>query len=352
MPWNIPGLFVENVHSKWQISRSPLRGPEFEALQSMMQPILGRQFLSAERINEGLTSVNFRIECLMPSGEVELVHLRMDKRNSREAVERIARLTEFIYRDLNISVFDLEGKTWQYGKFIEGNHFRGRIAELMNAAGAVASVEQRLHAYGEASAFPQQSFGTMDISVWHKAAEEMPESRTRALYREQCERLIALSITTEDAVKKHQGPLSRIQLVHGDIHPQNLIMDGSRVAAIIDFGNASIGTLGMDLGMACHRLVRQYMVCRNLEHGERWENSLPIGLRVFLEAYQDAMPGVTQEHLRDTPTFMREILLRKIGYNLTMFAWNKRADDMASSQIERFIGLLDEVDQMDEFFAW
>lgn len=352
MTWNIPGLFTENVHSKWQISRTPLRGLEFEALQTMMQPILGKQFLSAERINEGLTSVNFRIECLVPSGGVELIHLRMDKRNSREAVERITKLTEFIYKGLNISVFELEGATWQYGKFIEGDHFRGRIAELVSAAEAIAELHKATREYPAADEFPKSSFGTMDITLWDKAACDMPESRTRTLYREHCGRLIELSITTEDVIKRHGGPLSKHQLVHGDIHPQNLIMDGSQVAAIIDFGNVSIGTLGMDLGMACHRLVRQYTVYRNKEHGERWENSLNTGLRAFLEAYQDAMPDVTDECLRDMPHFMREILLRKVGYNLTLFAEGKRADDMACSQIERFIGLLNEVDEMGEFFAW
>ncbi|MCC7522740.1 phosphotransferase [Candidatus Uhrbacteria bacterium] len=346
MTWNIPGLFTENVHSKWQISQTPCTPKELGLLHGVMSKF-GRTLRAAWRINEGTTSENFRVEHADGT-----FHLRTDSKNSEEAVVRIVRLTEYLSKSRGIVLREYEGKLWQLGDFVDGHHFRGRIGELANAAEAIADLHRKMREYPAADEFPKSSFGTMDISLWDKAASDMPESRTRALYREHCERLITLSITTENAVNKHRGPLSQLQLVHGDIHPQNLIMDGSNVAAIIDFGNVSFGTLGMDLGMACHRLVRQYMVCRNKERGERWENSLNTGLRVFLESYQDAMPDITNEHLRDMPHFMREILLRKIGYNLTLFAEGKRADDMACSQIERFIGLLNEVDEMGEYFAW
>lgn len=348
-------MFLPNVHSNWKINTKPLFDQEIAVqLDAICKRVLlvgaFDRMVSIARIDEGLLSENYRIDRESPDRGKYSVLLRLSKdKTTREEQYRIGRLMNHLSgRDgfcvpsvLNDLVPDDDGNQWQCSPFIDGDHFRGTEQELKEAAAAIRELHEALREYENAVSFPQRSYGSIDAKEWDQALLAIQGSHVANLIEKNRERLWSLlSLHANFATENRGRAISKTQLVHADLHPQNLIMRVGATPAIIDFGNVCIGTVGLDVGNACHRLVRQYVVSRSETEGIPWQRSLPIGLETFLSSYGDIDRGTL-------PVFMQEILLRKIGAVL-MYEYPQQilSSEVSMEQIERFVTFLDEVEEM------
>lgn len=349
-------MFLANVHSNWKINTQPLRSEESASkLDMICRRILAAgaddRVVSIVRIEEGLLSENYRIDRESPERGKYSVLLRLCKdRTTRTELHRIGRLMNHlsgrdgfyvpcVYNDPDLH--DENAGLWQCSPFIEGNHFCGTESELRDAAVAIRGLHETLREYEDADSFPQKSYGSIDAQEWDDALLAIQGSDVADLVESNRERLWSLLFQQADFAEKNRGTATLdTQLVHADLHPQNLIMREGAAPAIIDFGNVCIGTTGLDIGNACHRLVRQYVVSQAETEGIPWQRSLPIGLEAFLSAYG----SVDRKTL---PVFMQEILLRKIGaVILVEYPQNLLSSKVSIEQIERFVSFLDEVEEM------
>lgn len=100
------------------------------------------------------------------------------------------------------------------------------------------------------------------------------------------------------------------QLVHGDWHPGNLLFDGHRVVALIDFDSIRLGSRGMDLAYG----TLQFSITRSESPPASW----PAGadearLAAFVHGYEAGGPGpVSRGELDALVWLMIEALIAEV----------------------------------------
>ena len=108
--------------------------------------------------------------------------------------------------------------------------------------------------------------------------------------------------------RKLQMAEARRQIVRNSLHPHDTLFEDGKLRAIIDFEEVGMRELLRDVGHACHRFVRQYVV----HQGKPWQETLPRGVKLFLQAYQEEN-SLLSEELRLMPAFIIDELLRKVA---------------------------------------
>ena len=109
--------------------------------------------------------------------------------------------------------------------------------------------------------------------------------RQRALnkIRQNCpqeySRFVQLYDILERREAKHWPSRNNLTMIHGDLHPENIIVNQKR-AAIIDWADASLGDPARDLGAFVQQLA--FMGQRHLPDIAYWQQAQ----KFFLEAYQ------------------------------------------------------------------
>ncbi|MEK7560602.1 MAG: phosphotransferase [Patescibacteria group bacterium] len=233
---------------------------------------------------------------------------------------------------------EYEDSYWQVFGFISGNHFRGTLEELIQAAKAVAKMHSALASFPEPRRIPNADavmpleFDTQTVMSSFRGENQF--ERTLIGQKDFLENTIRY-------IREVVADLGRMrqQALHGDIHPQNFLFHNSACAAIIDFGNSFFGPLMDDVAMACHRLTRQYVVHQKKRP---WPKTLSPGLRSFLEAYMTIHP-LSDEELGFLPVFMTDLLFRKLLNNIRTYIQGKRTAEIAYTQHQRFVNFMDEI---------
>lgn len=123
----------------------------------------------------------------------------------------------------------------------------------------------------------------------------------------------------------------RLQVIHGDLHPHNLLLGNNGETVIVDFGNVSYADFLTDVGFALHRLGRQAVVF----HEKPWQETLEKAIHAFLGAYR--MENPLEEHeIALVPAHIDDLLLRKVELNLGLYCAGKRSWEDALKQHTRF----------------
>ncbi len=195
--------------------------------------------------------------------------------------------------------------------------------------------------YPHVSSFPQKAYGSIDVREWDAAMDVLKGSDVARHVEILQLREKALRAHAEVESLRQSGSLSE-QVIHTDLHPQNFLFQDERLNAIIDFGNASWGVLSVDIGMACHRLVRQHVVFCDRSPAV----AIPDAVQSFLDAYCSINPSYGPM-IGQLPLFMRELLLRKVGDVLLGHAAGRRIEVEAITEITKFGSLIDEVDMIE-----
>lgn len=341
---SVANIFQPNAHSKWKISTHPVSPENRQLVAEVAARMSDQKIVEVREIKEGVNSSNFIVRyagdtllfrCnLLPkqSSELEWLGLLMEYLCERSVP--VPRPLRFAY-DGNVFAITHRGSSWQCSQYVNSEgHFRGLMEELVSAAVQIAKLHKALEGYPCTGSCPTLLLGSLSWNRWEAGLETIPESVFGTMVRKNEKKL--RSLIDEVNVGRAEAPYE--QLIHADIHPQNLLCRNASVVGIIDFDALSVGPLILDLANACHRLVRQSLC---LAGGDPLR--APEFVHAFLSAYQreseilgDALPLLS--------VYMYEIILRKIATNIELLSAHSYSDADAVEEMERWVVLLEEVE--------
>lgn len=166
---------------------------------------------------------------------------------------------------------------WSLFPFVEGAYFSGADDELHSAAESTGSLMETLLQL-PADFLPTDGPAQMTVADGAILARMKSASSTwDALLGEEHAELLALSwpllISEWENLSVTKLPNSRIQAVHFDLHPHNLLVADGRVAAVLDFEACKVMPVGFALGFAALKQCRQAMSLRKLPTNPRFLGS-------------------------------------------------------------------------------
>ncbi len=347
-------MFEPNDHSKWQVTWKAVPHNVIADVSELLKnfyPVL--RVDSVRQVNEWEQSSN-NYMVLGETSEGRVVYLvRRNIAKSHEKVIHSSRIMEglsgagamvpdFIINIEGEAVTSHRGLDWQVFKFIPGDHYRGEESQLAQAARGVARLHKKMELIVDKSSLGDLScsFGHFSVAWWKLAIEQRAQNGFEQMLHERFSFFCNI-------VERVQEKLGSVQtsdgVIHGDIHPQNFIFQGDRLAAIIDFENIARADIIYDVATACHRLVRQHVVFS----GKPWPEVLPNGISIFLREYLGENK-LADEKIRMLPVFAQELLLRKMAYNYSLYKLKKRNHQVCQAQYEKFFILLSEAEAISE----
>lgn len=355
--------FRPNVHSDFIIKTEIAPHNETtKQLRSFISPTSEGPVL---QIMEGMKSSNFIVQ--------EFIGSLVYRQNAPEAksaeIQWMAEFQRYLHehgapvpepiafsREGDTFVHEVDGRLWQRSEYVSGQHYHGTLGEMVDILWHLGKLHRILKFYPKASECPIKQFGSLDWEWWDECLAKIKSTASGKAVVENYEYL-------REGVKKVAGMLSELegsflsgkQLVHGDIHPQNLICADGKLCAFIDFGNMCIANVGMDIGNAIHRMVRRYVEheCSLLNQCFRFgdhpvhKKIVQKGMRLAYASYT-AGREISISFLDELPVFMREILLRKMSDDMHLLAEAQESDEEALREINKFLGMLTEVDIMED----
>jgi len=293
-------------------------------------------------------SNNYRVQYRQPGGVSREVLLRRHILQSIDSIQTstamIRHLRNYVVPTPAIilangdrSFVESDGYYWQMFEFVAGDHFSGKKDELILAATLIAQMH---HAF---DVFPDKRhieridgiIGPLDTAYWDSISIIEGVNAFE-------EFLLEKRVFIREEVARVSGVLpseSQYEVIHGDLHPYNLLFPESQQCVILDFGSMCITDQRYDIAMALHRLVRQYVV----HQGKPWQETLPEGIRIFLDAYASVDPSVKLE-MSFLSAFMKGFLFRRMAGNVNHYRKGTRNWENCLSQCTRFFGYLEEAD--------
>ena len=150
--------------------------------------------------------------------------------------------------------------------FVQGDYFAGGLESITPVGEAIGALHGRLQTVPDSLRPGRQwpRLSDVDRDVFEAVLSGGQQAIAKFSHEHQA--LIATNRTfleqTWQRVLDFQTHLSAGQngLIHIDLHPHNMLLDGNRMAAIVDFDSLMEGPLSIMVGFSCFKLLRQ-VVC-------------------------------------------------------------------------------------------
>lgn len=224
---------------------------------------------------------------------------------------------------------------WQLFEFIPGDHFRGTEDELREVGRQVGKLHNLLETFQFNGERPIKT--DWSLSKWKgilERAREAGSSIDRIVNENQ--KLLLDETEYVAGARKSYSNLRR-QFVHLDLHPHNVIFEDGRLRAFLDFGDVNLSELARDIGQACHRFVRQYIVYQN----GNWRELLGTGVAIFLDEYRKENElGKIDFHAM--PLLIKDELLRRMYSDLRRHYEEGNSRLVGGGELEKKFTLLQE----------
>lgn len=140
-----------------------------------------------------------------------------------------------VRRDLEgRSIAIVDGAAWELVEFVEGDRYPRTAAAAAGAGAMLAS----LHRVLASMRSPQPRRASFhDSPLVRRTLEGIAEDAAAALDTERLRRVQAFAYRYERAASQVRAVWDELprSLLHGDFHPGNLLFDGERVAAVLDW---------------------------------------------------------------------------------------------------------------------
>ena len=126
------------------------------------------------------------------------------------------------------------------------------------------------------------------------------------------------------------------QVIHSDLHPHNILMNGDQVDAIIDFDSMRLSQQARDVAFAIYRFGRQFFVDDNSNVKEE----APRLVKLFIDSY-GVTKKLSEKEIGLLPILVKDEFLKKIlcvlngVYAESNFAWAK--------DLGKFLAAIDEI---------
>jgi Ser/Thr protein kinase RdoA (MazF antagonist) len=216
-------------------------------------------------------------------------------------------------RDAERSLIVDGGQVYELFEFIAGNGYDQSLDATADAGRALGLFHRLLWSFDLGSGFqpPRSSFHNAGGGPEGKGFEEQLSrveqrlgdaaaagvlKRLRVSYGDACKRVEALGFSTWP-----------VQIVHGDWHPGNMLFNGSRIAAVIDYDTARLGARIIDLANG----ALQFSMIMGPGDPRQWPPELDEGrYKRFCRGYETVKDCViSMAELEALPWLMIEALI-------------------------------------------
>lgn len=243
--------------------------------------------------------------------------------------------------------FKDEGFLYQIFEFASGNHFRGTEEELTEIGKNIALIHRALE---NISVSLKNKIAKKEIILkpWTlNGFKDMLKLVTKNKFRDKKDQLflknidfIIFTATNSDYSVLREN--CRVQPIHGDLHPQNTIFENNKLKTMLDFEKVEISELSRDIGNACHRFVRQFVV----HQGKPWQDSLLKGINIFFESYE-TVSCINFSDFTLIPLTIKDELLRKLFFVCGNCYFDDNDKYMTSGEMEKLVELLEEAEAIE-----
>lgn len=335
-----PKIFRANNHSLfdpgWELVTEEQKETTRRAV-ALLHP--DAQVVSVHKPKNRLefSSSNLLVALSREIADEKMVVLKEHTRFPKElkSLEVVNRFTEHLFKNgspvtLPLGVPQRSGEHyWESFPFVDGTGFRGTAPQLGTIATAFASFHKGLAEYPHQEDFLNKDQVETHLTAWTPegfqskvfAFAEQEYETTIEKYKNDSKKtnltqedldaltkLIPWSVAIHDnrqfierliqdvTLKQKLIAASSVQPIHGDFHPHEVIMrEDDSVATFTALGKVTMGPRAEDLGMATHRIVREYAVKQKEEKDRPWQETVPEGVAIFLDAYQAVNPLPPEE---------------------------------------------------------
>lgn len=316
-------LFGPNNHSKWEVLWSDTDNEQAQLVRELLQSHYAwDEILEIKKSGAWeVQSKNFRVTVLENGSPLTVLVKKNPSSHTPGRLELVEHtLSYLLERGLPVPEIlptkdgskhvTYVGTNWQVFSFLPGNYFRGTEGQLAETAKWVA----RLHTALNEASFIEQA------RVYGKAGKPWSTEIFQNIFASALEKtdelsrqLVAEKPIIEDMMKdvearKKSVSVARRQVVRNSLHPHDTLFVDDKLQAIIDFEEIGEGELLRDVGGACHRFVRQFVV----HQAKPWDETLSEGVKIFLESYVRENP-LSRDELDLLPIFIKDELLRKLA---------------------------------------
>ena len=337
-------IFLPNNHSKWQIAYRAVTPEISKEIAGVFLKHYGEEgdvVVSVEQVDEAeINSNNFKVTFVRRGVEHTMLVRRYGEKRDKDLLEATAAVLDHlgakgvkvpkILRSHAGNTFEREGAyTHTAFEFLDAQHYRGTLPEISATATELAKLHAALGdlpnktALEQAVAFPEATLHlrTYDQDIWERilsAAKANDSSRNDPEFDAH---LLASESLIRDAVRDTPPDVyahTEQSLVHFDLHPHNILTDGSDLLAIIDLDSLRKLEPMRATAFALHRLVRQHVVHTEPED---LEEAIRKAIKVFLNAYT-GITRLTDEELASIPYFIRNEALSRLSYAMKDYYFN------------------------------
>ena len=327
-------LFLPNNQSKWKIDYQPVEKGVFSALKTVVlknYSKLADDIKLVEQVAETeINSNNFKVTA-SKNGQNKFFLLRRYPEGldtsyvksvygaMRFLLKGGLKIPEIIKADSGDELIIVFPHGYAMFSFLDANHFRGALEEIESVAGAFGRLDFLLSRLPNAEilkkqiAFPEEVFKIREFSreIWTGIFNKV-EELCRNTKDEFDEKLLSLKDFIFDAIEKTPpGAYDDLpkQIIHFDLHPHNLLTDGKKLSAILDFDSLRFFERMRGVAFSMHRLVRQHVVFTNPKNVKI---AVANAKEVFLRAYQKENQ-LTEEELGAVAYFIRHEALSRLS---------------------------------------
>lgn len=348
-------IFGPNNHSKFKIEWLDVDSRIANYVTRLVAEHYGLRAARVRIVDEwGRMSKNYRVD--MKDGQSVLVRQNIAI-NNQETVMSLDKLAIFladrgiptptIVPNKNGNLFTMaDGHIWQVFEFIAGDHYRGTKPELLEMAARIGQLHLILKNV-DFTINNKSRHHDWNMDQWKeifklaKAGENEVDAKVS-----DCKDFLFEQARLADEYRKKQIEVS-IQVIHNDLHPQNTIFEGGRLKALLDFEKAHAAELARDIGKACHRFVRQYVVCQ----GRPWQETLDGGVRAFFEGYIGVNP-VAEKDFREISNLLKDELVSMLAKVLGDHYLRNNSLLVKSGEFEKMLILLRESLILEEYLRF
>lgn len=354
-------LFTKNNHSQWQVGWKDISAGRRIEIIDLLRRYYAGEISGISAVQEAdaweQQSRNYRLIGKDMKGDEKIVLLRQNISSDANhlltqmlVMEHLAMCGVSAPRVIpargDASFVRVLGAPWQMFAFIPGDHFRGTEDELTGAAEAIARMHTALRTFPMKGDVPHidSAIGPLNTVYWNGISGLKGRNEFEMM-------LLRRKVRIQEGVAAAAEALAAIpqakEMIHCNLHPHNFLFPAqSSAPAILDFGNMCRADQRYDIAMACHRLVRQYVVCQQ----RPWQESLEEGIELFLHAHGSVTP-LCAHCITTLPIFARGLVFRKMAYNFWRYVEGASHWQICLAQFERFFLFLDEIEEIEKVLA-
>jgi homoserine kinase type II len=215
----------------------------------------------------------------------------------------------------NNSMVQYQGSVYELFEFVRGSDYDKSVEATRDAGATLARFHGLLADYKPHYEPPKGTYHAASVVFSSIAslpdALQRPENGLKTVTEPQAhelanelEKAYRTAASDVDALGLREWP---VQIGHSDWHPGNMLFDGARVVAVIDYDSARLLPRVIDVGNG----ALQFSILRNGDNIGNWpDHADEARYRAFFEGYASATGGqLTRAERRALPGLMTQALI-------------------------------------------